>query len=162
MNDLIPVENIDALLDKYEQENGGLPKWQVLKTPIWLDMSIEELRKKSPDELTEATIELNRYIFSLDRLIGRQRAWKRWGESKLNEYTSENLPKIGDNYGWNERMLMARTLPEECKKIQRFLREIDMKLERLYQTPQNVKAICDSIKDMKFAQIRKEKQYEKE
>lgn len=155
---IIPENEINGLLEKFESENG-IPSYKQLQSPIWLEIPLDELKKKTPQELTEASIELHRFALSIERLIGKHRAWIKWAKSKLDEYQASNLEKMGTGYGWNERMLIARTKTEECKKLNQFIRTNEMKLERLYQTPQNVRMLSDCIKDLKWVNIHKEKDY---
>src|SRR6476661_7122701 len=125
------VKEIEEGLELYE-EQMGIPKRQVVAPPQCLSMSLEDLRKKTPEDLVEYSLELMRYAGSIDRLIGQNNAWKRWILSKLDEYTSDNIPNISGSYGFNERILMARNGPDICKKLNSFLREIEMRLSRLY------------------------------
>lgn len=161
MNTLIPEDEINSILEKFE-EDCGLPKWKQIQTPIWLEMNLEDIRRKTPEELSEAILEINRYALSIDRMINKLYAWKKWAISKLNDYAAQNLDKVSPTAGWGGQMLLARTAPEECKKINSFLRGLDMKIERLHKTPEGIRLIGDAIRDIKFSKIRQEKEYAKD
>jgi hypothetical protein len=150
---------IDKVLDEFEKQ-AGLPEFKKIECPAYLTMALEDLRKKSPDQLSEAVFEIAQYSLYIQRLINRNKAWQRWALSRIDEIAASELPNIGTNYGFNERVLIAKNSPELCKRINAFLRKTEMQLNRLYGVPDNIKFMADCIRDMKFAAIRKEKGYQ--
>lgn len=162
-NDLPPdpefVEPINQALDKFEEEVAKLPKWTHIEVPKYLYMNVSDLAKKSPDELTEAVFMLNQYSFNVQRTINKLRAWERWCNASLDSLEAKFLEEVPPSYGFNERPKIARHKPEPCKKINEFLRKIRMQLDRLYDLPNQIKIIADSIRDIKFVALRKEKEY---
>ncbi len=152
------TKEIDKALDAYEKQQG-IPIWERMDAPEYLSMNIDVLRKKTADELAEATYALNQYAFNLQRVINKNKAWQRWAISKLDELEAYYLQDVPDRYGFNERPKIARHQPELCKKINEFLRTIDMRLNRLYDFPSQIKAISDSIRELRFAAIRRDKEY---
>ncbi len=152
------IEDINNGLDEYDNQMAGLPKWSKIDAPSYLTMDLDQLRKKSPDELSEALIQLGQYALNVQRLINRNRSWERWGKAKLDQLTAHYLPEVGSNFGFNERILLARNNPEYCKRINAFLVKVQMRLDDLDQLPYHIKLISDSIKDLKFLAIRREKE----
>jgi hypothetical protein len=153
------VPEIDATLDKFEQELGGLPKWSNAEAPKYLYMNVTDLGKKSPEELSEAAFALNQYALNLQRLINKLRGWERWCIARLDQLEAYYLLSVPQNYGFNERTKMARHNPEPCKKINEYLRKIRMQLDRLYEMPSQIKVMSESVRDIKFAAIRREKEF---
>jgi hypothetical protein len=153
------VSEVDKALDAFEKDLAGLPKLISEEAPIYLYMSLEDLRKKTPDELSEICLMLNRYSLNLQRVMNRLRAWERWCVSSLDSMEARYIPDVPDRYGFNERPKIARHNPEPCKKINEFLRKTQMQLLRLDGVPNQIRIIADSIKDLKFAAIRREKEY---
>lgn len=158
MDDLpFDVEEIDDVLDKYEQEKAGLPPLTKMQGPEYLNIPLEQLRKKTLQELSEATVLLSQYRLYLQRRINRNKAWEKWIINKLDELTAYHLQQISSDYGFNERPIIARNSPEICKKLNSYLREIRMEMERLYDTPQNIGFLIEAIRDMKFMAMRRDK-----
>jgi hypothetical protein len=152
------IKEIEDILDNYESKLG-LPAQQKMNAPAYLTMSLAELRKKSPDELAEAVFEINQYSLFIQREINKNRAWLAWSKSKLNELAAGYLPEVGGHYGFNERELIAKNSPPMCKRLNAFTRKINMELERMYGVPDQIRAMADSINDMKYAAIRREKNF---
>lgn len=148
---------IEEALNKYEEEQVGLPKLEQTAAPAYLSMPLDDLRKKTPEELSEATIEIARYSLFIERSINRQKAWERWAKLKSDEYTAHYLGDVPDRYGFNERVLIARNNPEPCKILNKFIREIEMKLSRLYNVPKHISIIADAINNLKYIALKREK-----
>lgn len=151
------LEEIDNFLDKYENEHIGLPNRKQSKAPKYLEASIEDLRKKTPEELAEAALELSLYALEVDRKISLERARERWAKIKLDELTAHFLKDIPSRYGWNERTLIARNDPEPCKALNMILKEIEMKLARLYNIPKHIEIISKCIDNLRFIALKREK-----
>ena len=147
---------IEEALNKFE-DSIGLPRLQKIEAPTYLNMNVGELRKKSVIELSEASIELNRYSFYIQRIINKNKGWERWAKSRSDEVTAILIPKLPQYYGFNERELIARTRHPLSQKINKFLTQIRLELDRLYDVPNQIKIISDSIKDLKFATMREDK-----
>lgn len=151
------VKELEETLDKYETEKAGLPNRKQLQAPKYLYMSIDELRKKTPDELAEAAYELSLYSFELDRLINAEKARERWAKAKLDEFTALYLEDVGSGYGWNERILIAKHKPEACQLLNSFIRDVEMKLSRLYGIPKHIEIISKCIDNLRFIAFKREK-----
>lgn len=149
-------EQIDKVLDQFETEKASLPEWKVYMRPSILDMHIDEIRKKTPQELAEASFEIRRYVLNIKRLQNRLSAWKQWGNAKLEEIAASNLINISPEYGWNGRMLLARNSGENCKLMNQFIRKISMELESLNHIPENIEMIAKSVESMRFVNYKKE------
>lgn len=151
------LDKLNEELELYEK-NLGLEKWQNTTAPIYLNISIEDLRKKPNEELSEAVYLLAQYSLNIQRAINRNKAWQRWGYSKIDQLACENFDKIG-NSGWQERMLIAKNGGESSKKMQAFLLKISMRIDRLHGIVDHIKLIMDSIRDIKFSKMRQEKEF---
>ncbi len=150
------IDEINIFLDNYEKENG-LPKLTDLKPPKVLEMSIEELKRKTPEELIEYGWMINQYSLYIQRVINKNRAMERWAKCKLEELTAYYIPQIEGSFGWNERTLMARTTPEACRKLNKFLRITSMTVDRLYNIPDNIKVMAETVKELRFLAFKREK-----
>lgn len=150
-------KTIDEALDKFEYEIAGLHRLDTMKAPEYLYMSIDVLRKKSPEELAEAFILINQYSLYIQRIINRNKAWERWAKSKLEEVACFYLPEVDMRFGSYERMQIAKNSPQICKRLNSFIRNVSMQSERLHDVPNNIKLIADSIRELKFIAMRKEK-----
>lgn len=151
-------EEIEKALEAFEAQLG-LPKPQEMSAPRYLTMSVVELRAKSPEELSEAVFEINQYSLYIQRIINRNRGWERWAKSKLNEVAASYLPKVSGHYGFNERELICKNTPSLCKHLNAFLRKVGMELDRLYDLPNQLKNMADTIRELKFIALRREKNY---
>jgi hypothetical protein len=150
----IDMKEIDDFLDQYEQ-SVGLPTLKPVEAPECLSMSLEELRKKSPDELSEYAFLIGQYQLYIQRQINKNKAWFRWYKAKSDEYAAYYL-KDASGYG-QEKILQARNGPEICQKLNAFGRKIEMQLERLAFVPQNLESMANNIRDLKFSALRREK-----
>jgi len=151
------IDKIDSILDKFETEKVGLPKLSKIEAPEYLYMDLKTLNSKNVEQLNNAMFTLNQYGLYLKRVINKNKAWRRWCLSKINEIASHNIPKLDKNLGYNERELIAKHEPEICKRIHKYLREINMELDRLEDLPTFIKSLSDSIREIKFYKIQKEK-----
>jgi hypothetical protein len=154
------VAEVESLMDKFEQEMIGLSKWGRKDVPPYLDMPIEQLRKKTSDELGEAVYLLNQYSLNIQRLINRNKAWERCLNSQLNELEARYLSDVPQGYGFNERPKIARYNPEICQRLNKFLRKVQVQADMLYDIPRQVKAVADSIRDMRFIALNRERNHE--
>lgn len=159
--DPLRKDEIEEAIKEYERQKAGLPDLADLKAPVYLSMALEDIRKKSPTELSEAIFELCQYALSLQRLINKNKSWERWGRSKLDELATGYLDEVPTKYGSYERTMIAKNKPELCKALNQFIRKINMECERLNGIPEYVMKLADSIKDMKYTAIMREKSYEK-
>ncbi len=160
--DLEITKEIDDALDQFEQDLAGLPKWQKTEIPNYFYMDVTDLAKKTPEELSEAVFRLNQHALNVQRLINKLKAWDRWCVSKLDELEAKYIMDIPTTYGYNERPKLARNTPENCKKINRYLRKTRMEMDRIWGMPEAMRYMAQNINDLKFAALRREKQYESE
>lgn len=151
------LKKIDEALDQYEKEHIGLPERQQYNAPEVLYMNIADLRKKTPEYLAESSLELARYTLEVERKINKEKAWERWAKLKSDEYTAKFLEDVPQGYGWNERILIARNKPDVCKRLNGFIREIEMKLSRLYNVPKHIEVISKCIDNLRFIALKREK-----
>jgi len=160
-NDLpedVAYDQINEAIKQFEKQEAGLPDWSKSEAPKYLEMSIEQLRKKTPDELSEAVLELNRYAFNIQRLLNQKKGWERWAKSKLDELTAHNIQNISDSFGYNERPMIAKFGSENCRKLNKFLRKIEMQIIRLQELPFYIRCIAENIRDIKFLSLKREKE----
>ena len=143
-------KQIEETIAKFEKEEAGLPDMGESSLPKYASMSVSELSKKTPEELAEASYAIAQYAFYIQRLLNKYRSWQRWAYSKLEEVSSSYLPEIDLNYGWNACMQMAKNDPDPCKKLNKFIRETNMKIDRLREVPRHLEMISSSIKDIRF------------
>jgi hypothetical protein len=155
--DSFKVKEIEQSLEEFEKQVAGLPEWKETNAPNYLSMPLEQLRKKTPEELSEAAYELNVYALNIQRLLNRLHAWNKWGKSKLDEIATEYIDKVSTSYGWQERLMMIKNHPKECKQLNRFIRGVEMKIQRLYGLPDHIRFITESIRDIRFTNMRREK-----
>jgi hypothetical protein len=154
------LDEIEKALDKFEEE-AGLPKLQKVEAPAYLTMNLADLRKKTPEELSEAVFVINQYSLYITRLINKNRAWEKWGRSRIDEISAMFLEQTDPSYGPYARLHVAKNKPDLCKKLNAFIRKVSMEAERLADIPNQLRFMADSIRDMKFSAIRKEKNYGK-
>jgi len=145
---------VEEYIKKYEEKNLGFPNLDQFKLPEHLVRPISELRKKSIEELTESIICLHQYSLFIQKSLNEEKAWKTWALSKIDEVAGEQIQQIGNGYGWSERMLIAKTQHPLCKELNKFLREINMKIDRMYGVPNEIDKIADSINNLRFEKIR--------
>lgn len=150
------IDEINSVLDEFEK-SSGLPALESMKPPTVLNTNIEDLKKKTAEELIEYGWLINQYSLYIQRLINKNKAMERWAKCKLDELTAYYIPQIEGSFGWNERTLMARTTPEACRKLNKFLRIISMRIDRLYEVPANIKVMADTVKELRFLAFKREK-----
>jgi hypothetical protein len=153
------VQQIDELMEKYETSVVGLPLVGKMEAPKYLSMSLEDLKKRTADELSEAYFSLNQYALYVQRLINKSKSWERWIFLKKDEIAAHYIPELPTYLGFNERELIAKNNPQICKKLNSFLRQVRLELDRLYDIPQNIRFMAEAIKDMKFLALRREKSF---
>ncbi len=153
------VAKVESVLDAFESEEASFPSFRKVEYPECLGLSIDELRKRSPEELACYAYEIGQYCLYLQRLMNRNRALEKWAKAKLDELTARYLLDIGQGFGFNERMLMARHNPPACQRLNTFLRKKTMELERLSYIPDQIRIIADSIRDLRFIALKREKEY---
>lgn len=149
-------DSIEKSLELYETK-AAVVKMDFKEPPEVINMSMDVLRKKGPDELNEYVLQLNRYALYLQKLTNTEKSWEIWAVSQLNEVTGILLPEVGREFGWNERTTIAQARHPLCKKLNAFLRDIRMKISRLSYLPNEIHRIADSINDMKIMALRREK-----
>lgn len=160
-------EELDQdLQDKIDKANKSLDDWENKlgldfyrqgKCPDCLKMPIDELKRRTPEELMEFYLDIQNYTLYLQSIINRNKAVQRWGNMKLDELAAGFIPEISGSFGFNERILMARHNPEICKRLNRLLSKINMELDRLYGIPDQIRIIAECIKDIKFLALKREK-----
>lgn len=154
------VVEIEKGLDLFEQNTASLPQFQKVECPTCLSLSTDDLKRRSPEDLIDFSFQINMYLLYLQRLINRTKSLERWGKAKLDEIAAGEIPSIGNEYGFNERMLMAKNQSSICKRLNAFITQRSMELDRLHYVPEQIKIISETIRDMRFVAMKKEKQYE--
>jgi hypothetical protein len=155
------VEEIDAFLTSFEKTMGLTPK-QNVQAPKALSMHLDDIRKRSPDELTQLTYEISQYSLYLRQVINRKKALEKWAKAKLDELAAHYVKDVAPHHGFGERILVAKHNPAICKKLNQFIRKVTLELDTLYAIPDQMQVLSDSIKEMKFIAFRKEKQHASE
>ena len=151
------IDQINKALDKFEQERCYLPPINNDKYPDCLSISLEELRKKTPEELNEFIFVISRYSLNLQRIINKNKAISRWIKSKLEEAMVTYIEETDPSLGYYNRAIIAKTKPEICQKLNSLGRRIEMETERLFNVPEHLKMMSDAINNIKFTSIRAEK-----
>lgn len=149
-------QKIDEILDRFEQERLDLNIWTAQKRPQIMDMSLDDIRRKSPLDLAEASLEIRRYNFNIQRLNNRIAAWIKWCNLKLDELASEYIKDVPDNYGWTNKWQMARNNPEVCKKINTLLRQLTMEYESLRDMSKHIESIASSVDSIRYTNSRRD------
>jgi hypothetical protein len=157
INEEVRVE-IEKALVEFEKQ-AGLPGLQPMEAPACLSMSLQELRKLSPEQLAEASFEIGQYAWYIQRLINKNKSWERWAKSRLGEIAASLLPQIGGHYGFNEREQISKNTHPLCRELNAFMRKIGMEIDRLYNVPNDIRVIGESIRDLRFSAMRREKDY---
>lgn len=150
-------QQILEYIQKYEKEVSGMPDLVESQVPEYLTMSLEKLKKEPVEELAGGCLKLQRYALHIHRRINREKAWKHWAEGKLDEIVAQELPKLGSNYGWNERTLIAKNQSEACKEINQFIRQLNLNLDVLSGLPNEINKMVDAINNIKMTMIYKNK-----
>lgn len=145
------TKEIDEALIKFEASLGLPPPDSQNIPKDCLFMPLDELRKKNIVELAEFSYLITQHSLNIQRLINKYKSWERWTKAKLDEVTASYIPEVGEGYGFNERILMARHTPELCKKLNSFLRKVQMHLDRLYGIPDHIKMMAENIRDLRYA-----------
>ncbi len=153
------IKEIEAALEEYEKQLGFDASLNI-KPPEYLYMPLEQLRKKDPESLTEAELEIARYGLQIQRVINRHKSWVNWGYSKLNELAAYNLPKVQGTYGYSQQELLAKNSGEAAKTLNKFIREAKLRLDRLTDTPKGIEDIANAIRGMKFVALKREGQHD--
>lgn len=151
------VARVEVAMQAYEQQKAGLPPLCDMKAPEYLTMKVEDIRKKSPEDLSEAMFQLSQYGFYVQRIINMNRGWERWAKAKIDEAAAATLENLSPNLGYNERELIARHNSPVCKRINQFLRQVRLESDRLYDVPKHISDMVNTIRDIKFAIIRRDK-----
>lgn len=136
-------------------ESSVLPKIQKSLGQEYLDMDIELLKKKEPDELAEIVVVIRRYSLFIRQELNKLRSARTWCLSKIDDIAGEQLQHISNTFGWNERMLIAKTQHPVCKVIQSKLREFNCKIDRLTDVCDEINLIANSINDLRFSILSK-------
>lgn len=156
------IAEINDTLDSYEKEMIGVAKWTKSEIPEYLMMNIEQLRKKTPDELAEAGFLIAQYCMSVGRLIGRNYAFLRWTKLKIDEVTAQNIQETDSSLSWKQRELVAGYTSNISRKLNAFALKINMRLESIRPILDNCKAMGDSIRDLRFAALQRNKEYDRD
>lgn len=149
-------ELIDKELDRFEEERLKLAPWTVRDRPRILDMPIDQISKKTAQELAEASYEIRQYNLNLQRLSNRLYAWIKWCNLKLDELASYYVTEVPDNYGWNIKWNMARHNPEICQKINESLRKLTMEFETMRDIGKHIESLAGSIDSIRFTNYKRE------
>ena len=143
-------EEIEKAIGEYERQ-CGLPK--MIDNPEaanLLEVPLEELRRKNPGELYEMCMMMKKHVLYIQRVLNKKHAWENWARSKIDELAAYNITLIGNEYGFNERVLMARHNSELCRLLQAFLRRVSMEKETLYSLPKYIEGVADTIRDIAY------------
>jgi len=136
-------------IEKYEADVCGLKQFHKEDAPEYLTMSLADLRRKSPEELAEAYFALTRYATFLQRLLNKEKAWARFGESLKKKCIARYLGDIQEDVGWGGKMSIASEIGA-CAVINDWLREVYMKIDSLEYMPGEIHKVAQCIRDLKF------------
>lgn len=151
------VKEIEDFMKAVEERSAGLKEPQTVEAPECLTAPLEALRRMSFVQLGECSYELAQYNMYINRQINQKRAWIKWLRSRHDQAAAIEIPNISGNYGFNERVMIAKNNPTICRKIANFQRKIQLELDMIESIPQCVRFIADSIKDIKLSRISEEK-----
>lgn len=141
------------------ENSCGLDFIREIKPPDYLKLSIDQIKKKNIEELTEISYVINMYSFHVQSVINKNRAIERWAKSKLDQVAAFYLPNIDQSHGFNERVLIAKNNSKAALKLNELIRQVSIRLDVLYNVPEQIRVIADSIKEFKFLAIRKDKEH---
>ncbi|MFA5759528.1 MAG: hypothetical protein WC942_09270 [Clostridia bacterium] len=137
-------------LAKYLEHTGVNNKYSI-EEPEYLTMDAGTLRRKSPVDLASGMFQLAQYAIYIQKCINKQQAWRKWLLFKRNEVAAVAIDELGDGYGWNERRFVAESRHPLCKRINKYLAMVEMKIASLYDISAHTKTMIDTLRDMKFA-----------
>jgi len=151
------IAAVTKAIEDFESSLVRLPPLAFGDTPECLTLTIDQLRKKTPEQLLEYSFSVAQYSLYVQRCINREQGWLTWLISKLDEAASNEIDKIGNEFGWNERMLMAKHRPVICQVIQRAIRKTQIRLDQIKYLPKEIGRIADLMRDLYFMALRKDK-----
>lgn len=152
------LEDTVKFIEEYTK-SSGLDFAKEVKAPECLYFTVEQIKKLDTEQLTEYSYMVNLYSLHVQSVINKNRALERWLKTKIDDFAAEYLPEVDPRHGFNERVLIARTKPEICKRLNDILRTTSAKLDILHDIPNHIKIMADCIKEFKFLAFKKEKEY---
>lgn len=151
------IKEVEDFMKSVEEKSAGLKHANEVEAPKCLNASLDELRKMSFIQLSECSYQLAQYNMFINRKINQKKAWLKWLRSRLDQAASIEIPNISGNYGFNERVMMAKNNPKICRKISDFTRKTQVELDMIESIPQCIRFISDAMRDIKLSRISEER-----
>lgn len=148
-------KDYDEMLEKYEQDILGLAKPEKISCDKYISISFDSIKSMDVDDIQSAIFDLTKYIMYINRILNKEKAWKRLVESKIEEIIASRLPNVMEDVGWNGKMLIAKYNNEETRPYLKILKEINLKIDSLSSLPYDIQRVSDTYKDIMFEKIRK-------
>lgn len=163
------TQDVQSKVSKIEQEVGekiknfqlelGLPNLENYEPPQYLSWTTRQLKESSVEELSLAQASLQQYALYIQRQSNSLRGLQRYLENKHEILTAHFLVQLQDTqYGWNEKMQIARYHSPTQQEIHEHLRDIRAKVDSLYDLSGKIEKVAQSYHDYKFVKIKKDKQ----
>lgn len=150
-------KDLDDIVQKYEKDILGLPDLKKVDCSKYIEFSHDEIKSMSIDQIQCIVFDLTKYMFYVNRVINKEKAWKRLVESKIEEVSACVLKDIHDDVGWSGKLLLAKH-SESTKPYHKVLKEIVLKIESMDSLPKDIQRVIDVYRDIMFEKIRKAKE----
>ena len=140
------LNQIDALLDDYEQ-SSGLPAYAPMaatEVHHLLELSPQELRGMSAEEVGEAAYTLESFSFHLQRALNREQARVRFAEETVRYLIGPRMRNI-TAYNWEERRLLAVRQDDAAQKAEKLRVNAQLRVERLSYLSPKVERMASAL-----------------
>jgi hypothetical protein len=150
-------QTITDSLERYEKNIYDLEKVQSVKQPDILKEKVSDIARRTSEDISIQMIELAKYALDMRRILNKEKAWRKWAFSKRDEMVAHELSNNEYNLGYSQQQLVATYSSKPLLALNKFIRELDMKIQRLDGTIDDVNRFADTINNLRFTKIQKEK-----
>ena len=144
------ITEVEALLLEYQRSLGLVPSIHNADIGKYLNMSVEQIRKMSPEACAEASFAIAQQALYIQQEINKHNQRINWAKTNINMMVTQHIDQYGSKYTpFESRKLLAIKDNEYTSKLFELAIRAQQIVDTLSYVPAKIKFVADMLSEYK-------------
>ena len=144
------ITEVEALLLEYQRSLGLVPSIHNADIGKYLNMSVEQIRKMSPEQCAEASFALAQQALYVQQEINKHNQRINWAKTNINVIVTGTIDQYGGKFTpFESRKVLAIKDNDYASKLQELVVKAQQMVDTLAYIPAKIKFVADMLSEYK-------------
>ena len=144
------IQEVESLLLQYQKSLGIAPPLHTSDIGKYLNMTIEQIRKMSPEECAEASFAIAQQALYVQQETNKHNQRINWAKTNINMMVTQHIDQYGSKYTpFESRKILAIKDNEYTSKLYELATRAQQVVDMLAYVPSKIKFIADMLSEYK-------------